>query len=240
MDAPEDDRDIKLQKVSSDFIADFDRSLPAFLRKPDGQLRSRVRNRETARLTTNVSPVSMSHDCTRTKAEYEYHQSFWTLSKSSPSYLILICLDGYPSWPRRISSTCTRKASAVPDPLKSPRRARSCLSPYRLPYVNFSTPLLRSADRPSFCVSSPSKHAISNLCSPPSNQLNGEPPDPPSSPSPIQPALKPRPSNPLNGNGYGRRDTSCFCGSPTSCSRPLTWRPSRRPKTTRTKLTFHS
>lgn len=53
-DAPEDDRDIKLQKVSADFIADFDRSLGPFLRKPDGQLRSRVRMSETTRLTSTL------------------------------------------------------------------------------------------------------------------------------------------------------------------------------------------
>ncbi|TQN65144.1 Tubulin-specific chaperone D [Colletotrichum shisoi] len=55
MDAHEDDSDIKLQKVSSDLIADFSRSLPLFLRKPDGQtLRARVRISETARLTSSL------------------------------------------------------------------------------------------------------------------------------------------------------------------------------------------
>ncbi|WYZ45244.1 hypothetical protein EsH8_VIII_000560 [Colletotrichum jinshuiense] len=43
MDAHEDDSDIKLQKVSSDLIADLSRSLPLFLRKPDGKtLRARL------------------------------------------------------------------------------------------------------------------------------------------------------------------------------------------------------
>ncbi|KAK2020370.1 hypothetical protein LX32DRAFT_700122, partial [Colletotrichum zoysiae] len=54
MDAQEDDSDIKLQRVSSDLIADFSRSLPLFLRKPDGKtLRARVRVSETARLTSS-------------------------------------------------------------------------------------------------------------------------------------------------------------------------------------------
>ncbi|KAH6710491.1 small nuclear ribonucleoprotein [Verticillium dahliae] len=53
-DAPEDDRDVKLQKASSDLIADFDRSLTPFLRKPNGELRTRVRISETARLTSTV------------------------------------------------------------------------------------------------------------------------------------------------------------------------------------------
>ncbi|KAM0328232.1 hypothetical protein ACHAQA_005641 [Verticillium albo-atrum] len=53
-DAPEDDRDIKLQKASSELIADFDQSLVPFLRKPDGQLRTRVRISETARLTSTL------------------------------------------------------------------------------------------------------------------------------------------------------------------------------------------
>ncbi|KAF6842157.1 beta-tubulin cofactor d [Colletotrichum plurivorum] len=55
MDAHEDDSDVKLQKISTDLIADFSRSLPVFLRKPDGQtLRSRVRTSETQRLTSNL------------------------------------------------------------------------------------------------------------------------------------------------------------------------------------------
>jgi hypothetical protein len=59
MDAPEHDLDIKLQKISGDLIADFDRSLPRFLRKNDGaagsSVRSRVRTRETDRLISQVS-----------------------------------------------------------------------------------------------------------------------------------------------------------------------------------------
>ncbi|EFQ27785.1 small nuclear ribonucleoprotein, partial [Colletotrichum graminicola M1.001] len=55
MDAQEDDSDIKLQRVSSDLIADFSRSLPLFLRKPDGKtFRTRVRVSETARLTSSL------------------------------------------------------------------------------------------------------------------------------------------------------------------------------------------
>ncbi|KAI1095923.1 tubulin folding cofactor D C terminal-domain-containing protein [Rostrohypoxylon terebratum] len=54
MDAPEQDRDVYIQKYSSDLVADFDRSLASFLTKPNGQLRRRVRNRETARLTCHV------------------------------------------------------------------------------------------------------------------------------------------------------------------------------------------
>lgn len=50
MDAPEEDLDIKLQKVSADLISDFDSSLISFLRKPSGVVRSRVRTRETERL----------------------------------------------------------------------------------------------------------------------------------------------------------------------------------------------
>ncbi|KAI0392048.1 beta-tubulin cofactor d [Xylariaceae sp. FL0594] len=48
MDASESD--IFIQKHAADFVADFDRSLEPFLRKPNGQLRQRVRARETARL----------------------------------------------------------------------------------------------------------------------------------------------------------------------------------------------
>ncbi|KAI0888880.1 tubulin folding cofactor D C terminal-domain-containing protein [Annulohypoxylon maeteangense] len=54
MDAPEQDRDRYIQKYSSDLVSDFDRSLASFLTKPNGQLRRRVRNRETARLTSHV------------------------------------------------------------------------------------------------------------------------------------------------------------------------------------------
>jgi hypothetical protein len=58
MDAPEEDVDIKLQKISGDLIADFDRSLQPFLRKRDvaggTPVRSRVRTRETDRLVSTV------------------------------------------------------------------------------------------------------------------------------------------------------------------------------------------
>ncbi|KAI5868583.1 tubulin folding cofactor D C terminal-domain-containing protein [Durotheca rogersii] len=54
MDAPEQDKDIVIQKFSADLAADLDRSLAPFLRKPNGQLRRRVRMRETARLVSNV------------------------------------------------------------------------------------------------------------------------------------------------------------------------------------------
>ncbi|KAJ4294791.1 hypothetical protein N0V88_005025 [Collariella sp. IMI 366227] len=63
MDAPEEDLDIKLQKISSDLIADFDKSLPHFLRKPDGAVRSRVRTRETERL---ISALTRRHSPSRT------------------------------------------------------------------------------------------------------------------------------------------------------------------------------
>lgn len=56
MDAPEDDLDIKLQQLSGDLIADFDKSLPAFLRKQDGTVRSRVRTRELQRFVSSVNP----------------------------------------------------------------------------------------------------------------------------------------------------------------------------------------
>ncbi|KAI1470788.1 tubulin folding cofactor D C terminal-domain-containing protein [Daldinia caldariorum] len=54
MDAPEHDRDVVIQKYSLDLIADFDRSLIPFLKKPNGQLRRRVRMRETTRLMSLV------------------------------------------------------------------------------------------------------------------------------------------------------------------------------------------
>ncbi|KAI0106293.1 tubulin folding cofactor D C terminal-domain-containing protein [Nemania sp. FL0031] len=54
MDIVEGDRDVFIQKYAADFIADFDRSLGPFLRKPNGQLRRRVRSRETSRLISQV------------------------------------------------------------------------------------------------------------------------------------------------------------------------------------------
>ncbi|KAI1363015.1 tubulin folding cofactor D C terminal-domain-containing protein [Xylaria arbuscula] len=48
------DNDVFIQKHAADFIADFDRSLGPFLRKPNGQLRRRVRSRETLRLISQV------------------------------------------------------------------------------------------------------------------------------------------------------------------------------------------
>lgn len=62
MDAPEADFDIKLQKVSGDLIADFDRFLPTFIRRPDGngglRVRSRVRAREVEWATATVRECS--------------------------------------------------------------------------------------------------------------------------------------------------------------------------------------
>lgn len=61
MDAPEDELDIKLQKVSSELISAFDQRLGSFLRKPDGsrgsRVRSRVRTREAVYLMSSVSEV---------------------------------------------------------------------------------------------------------------------------------------------------------------------------------------
>ncbi|KAL0471618.1 tubulin folding cofactor D C terminal domain-containing protein [Neurospora intermedia] len=58
MDAPEDDLDIKLQKISNDLIADFDTSLIPFLRKQNGSggtvVRSRVRSRELERIISGL------------------------------------------------------------------------------------------------------------------------------------------------------------------------------------------
>ncbi|KAI0014306.1 tubulin folding cofactor D C terminal-domain-containing protein [Xylariaceae sp. FL0662B] len=54
MDAPDQDRDIVIQRNSADLIADFDRSLEPFLRKPNVQLRRRVRTRESSRLISQV------------------------------------------------------------------------------------------------------------------------------------------------------------------------------------------
>ncbi|KAI0428086.1 tubulin folding cofactor D C terminal-domain-containing protein [Xylaria sp. FL1042] len=48
------DNDAFIQKHAADFIADFDRSLDPFLRKSNGQLRRRVRSRETFRLISQV------------------------------------------------------------------------------------------------------------------------------------------------------------------------------------------
>lgn len=58
MDAPDEEQDVKLQQMSHDLIADFDRSLLPYLRKPTGNgettIRSRVRVRETTRLISSL------------------------------------------------------------------------------------------------------------------------------------------------------------------------------------------
>ncbi|KAF7529424.1 hypothetical protein G7054_g9872 [Neopestalotiopsis clavispora] len=56
MDETELDRDIVIQRYSADLIADFDRSLEPFLRKPNRELRTRVRERETSRLVSQELP----------------------------------------------------------------------------------------------------------------------------------------------------------------------------------------
>lgn len=59
MDAKDDEGDVKLQKESAELIAEFERTLPTFLYKPDGhggtRLRTRVRAWETFRLDESVS-----------------------------------------------------------------------------------------------------------------------------------------------------------------------------------------
>lgn len=66
MDAPEDDLDIKLQRISSDLIADFDTSLVPFLRKQNGSggtvVRARVRSRELERIISGVSVFIVVYD----------------------------------------------------------------------------------------------------------------------------------------------------------------------------------
>jgi tubulin-specific chaperone D len=59
MDETELDRDIVIQRYSADLIADFDRSLEPFLRKPNRELRTRVRERETSRLVSQVCRQSL-------------------------------------------------------------------------------------------------------------------------------------------------------------------------------------
>ena len=54
MDASDQDRDVLIQRDSADLAADLDRSLEPFLRKPNGQLRRRVRTREASRLVCQV------------------------------------------------------------------------------------------------------------------------------------------------------------------------------------------
>lgn len=59
MDVPEDESDIKLQRVSGELIAAFDQCLEPFLRKSDGsgRVRSRVRTRDASHLISNVSKM---------------------------------------------------------------------------------------------------------------------------------------------------------------------------------------
>ena len=58
MDAPEEDLDIKLQKISGDLIDAFDKELPGLLRKSNGEggtrARSMVRSRDLFRIIARV------------------------------------------------------------------------------------------------------------------------------------------------------------------------------------------
>jgi hypothetical protein len=59
MNSAEEDLDLKLQKISSDLIADLDHALARHIRKPDGsggtRVRTYVRAREMFAATCNVS-----------------------------------------------------------------------------------------------------------------------------------------------------------------------------------------
>ncbi len=99
MDAPEEDLDIKLQKISGDLIAEFDKSLRVFLRKParDGAttlppVRSRVRTRETDRLISTVRLYPM----TTIRIIINSNLSCSTPSKNSPNSSTPTCPPGCP------------------------------------------------------------------------------------------------------------------------------------------------
>lgn len=68
MNAADEDLDNKLQKISTDLIADLDKALRSYLRKPDGtgstRVRSYVRAREAFAATCDVSFFSQSSKLT--------------------------------------------------------------------------------------------------------------------------------------------------------------------------------
>jgi len=59
MDAPEEDYDIKLQKISGDLIAEFDKKLPSFLRKPKPNPSQNVETAATSVIRTRVKTREM-------------------------------------------------------------------------------------------------------------------------------------------------------------------------------------
>lgn len=69
MDVAEEDKDLYLQRASSDLLADLERSLPGFLWKTTGssktRIRRRVRARDCERLVSLVSLLAMysSYTC---------------------------------------------------------------------------------------------------------------------------------------------------------------------------------
>jgi hypothetical protein len=65
MEESELEQDIVIQRYSADLIADFDRSLEPFLKKPNGQLRTRVRERETSRLVSQVGVIRSKSSVSR-------------------------------------------------------------------------------------------------------------------------------------------------------------------------------
>lgn len=97
MDAPEEDLDVKLQKISNDLIVDFDNTLEPFLRKSDGvgghAVRSRVRTRETQRLVSSVNGAPSDIVSIRGQLAKTLN-SCLTHFKSSRSFSTRICLGG--------------------------------------------------------------------------------------------------------------------------------------------------
>ncbi len=107
MDAPEEDLDIKLQKISGDLIADLDKSLGPFLRTPKQQqqqqqqhdvkkpVRSRVRTRETERLISTVHlPPFPSTSTGRVDSTPKHSSS--TPSRNFPNSSTPTCPSGSP------------------------------------------------------------------------------------------------------------------------------------------------
>lgn len=108
MDAPVEDSDIKLQKVSADLISEFDTRLPLFLfrRQRSGDSSQKVRKQVTAREADGLI-AGVCTQSTHYPTQKSNQKSASTPSKNSPSSSTPTSPNGSPSSPPPLSPRST-------------------------------------------------------------------------------------------------------------------------------------
>lgn len=135
MDAPEEDKDVLLQRSSEDILSELQTSLKSFLRKTEKKkVRRHVRVRETQGILSLVCPTSTT----------TLHLLTWrissNISRSSLNSSTRISKISFLSYPMPFSNTLPgNKAPSLNALPKSPPIPITFYSPSRRQYANFYT-----------------------------------------------------------------------------------------------------